>query len=90
MARIWGPNGSGLALNAADMNAIEADLTSAVKPWAANTGYTTGQAVINPTNGRTITANSNFTSAATFAADAANWSDPAAGISAAFAVVFGG
>jgi hypothetical protein len=42
MARIWGPNGSGLALNATDMNAIEADLAVALAGVGAPGGAIDG------------------------------------------------
>jgi hypothetical protein len=72
MGRIW-TNGSGLALNATNLNSLENDLGRAVKPWTANTNYGAGQAVIDP-NGNLVTANAIHTSGASFTA--ANWSTP--------------
>jgi hypothetical protein len=75
MGRIW-TNGSGLALNATNLNSLEGDVGRSVKPWAANTDYTAGQAVIDPT-GNFVTANSTHTSGASYTA--AHWTTPYAG-----------
>lgn len=89
MGRIWGPNGSGLALNAADLNAIEADITNAAKVWQPNTSYTAGNPAVEP-GGTLVIRNTTGTSAATYAADAQYWTPAQTGISAALAIVFGG
>jgi hypothetical protein len=85
MGRIW-TNGSGLALNATNLNSLESDVSASVKPWAANTAYTAGQAVIAP-GGNVVTANANHTSGASYTPG--NWTIPAAGTAAALAIVFG-
>ena len=72
MGRIWS-NGSGIPINATNLNGIESDLTSAPKPWKASTGYTAGQAVLDP-SGNLVTALATHTSGATF--NPANWSTP--------------
>lgn len=72
MGRIWS-NGSGLPINAANLNGIENDLSLSIKPWKANTGYTAGQAVLDPTS-NLVTANANHTSGTSF--NPANWSNP--------------
>jgi lysophospholipase L1-like esterase len=69
MGRIW-TNGTGLALNATNLNSLENDVSRSVKPWAANTDYTAGQAVVDP-NGVLSIAAADHTSGASFSS--ANW-----------------
>jgi hypothetical protein len=70
MGRIW-TNGTGLALNATNLNGLESDLSRSIKPWAPNTGYGAGQAVLSP-NGNVVTANATHTSGTAYTAS--NWS----------------
>lgn len=78
MTRIWtnvpagttAPAGT-LALNAADLNAMEADISTAKAiRWTPNTSYTAGQAVLSP-SGDVVTANTTFTSGSSY--NSANW-----------------
>lgn len=69
MGRIWS-NGGGIPINASNLNGMENDISLAVKPWTANTGYNAGQAVLDP-NGNVVTANATHTSGSSF--NAANW-----------------
>lgn len=89
MTRIWGPNGSGLPLNAADLNAIEADISNSAKLWQPNTYYLAGAPAVEP-GGTLVIRNATGTSASTYTADASNWNTRQTGTAAALAIVFGG
>ncbi|MGN6724111.1 MAG: hypothetical protein ACTHJM_16005 [Marmoricola sp.] len=58
-----------------------------VVPWAANTYYTVGQAVIEP-GGTLVVCNANHTSASSY--NASFWTGYQTGAAAALAIVFGG
>ena len=69
MGRIWA-NGSGIPINATNLNGIETDLGRSVRPWAASTSYSAGQSAVDPT-GTLVTATAAHTSGASFTP--ANW-----------------
>lgn len=60
-----------------------------VTPWAANTYYTSGQAVVEP-GGTVVQSTANHTSAATYSADASSWTTVQANFSAALGMIMGG
>lgn len=69
MGRIW-TNGSGLALNAANLNGLENDVAASVKPWAPNTYYAAAQPVVEP-GGTLVICNTAHLSGATY--NSASW-----------------
>lgn len=70
MGRIWS-NGSGLPLNASNLNSLEGDVSAAKTiRWTPSTFYAAGTAVLSPA-GDVVTANAAHTSGASFTA--ANW-----------------
>lgn len=69
MARVWSDN-TGIPINAANLNGMEADIASKMPKWQANTVYALGALVVNP-SGEIVKAIAAFTSGATY--DAVNW-----------------
>lgn len=70
-SRTWGPDGGGIPISSANLNGIEADITSAQAiRWTPSTSYTNGTSVISP-NGDVVRAYSDHTSGSTF--DSRNW-----------------